>query len=354
MTIHLVYPHEDRISCPDAIGRHLADGLSSSYEVRLHPWDGTKAIVPAEGDVLLGHPHPSPWTTFRRSLDHEGWARRLILAPYNHGDPRQVAWLDPVVASSDLFLAITGDHWFATAPTSLFSHWVPKMVQIDLAVDVNEFPEIKTTFNDPGRRRFLFIGHSTWTKNVGYLSEIARGLGEGVVSWMGLGPPIPGVRALGLQDFRLPEARELVAEHDFLLSVGNADANPASVLEAMAWGLVPAASKESAHADLPGIVDVPLDDVAAAIRVLQDLQEVDGSSLLDMQRLNRMALEERFNWGTFTRKVVAAIEEPPRRAVFPASPARRLELAYHRLRSPYAWWRPSALRDHLRRSLRPR
>lgn len=350
--VHLVYPHEQRISCPDAIGRNLSEHLRSRYEVHLYDWDSNQVIHPEQDDILLGHPHPSPRTTFRRSLPSKGWSRRLILAPYNHGDPRQSAWLSGIVQECDLFLAITGEYWMKTASSSSFAHWLPKMVQMDLAVDRNDFPAVKTDFNAPGRRRFLFIGHSRWTKNVDYLSRIAQRIGSDAVSWMGVGRAIPWTKPLGFQDFRETQALELVAEHDFLLSVGRADANPAVVLEAMAWGLIPACSKESAHADLPGIVEVPLDDVDGAVRVLNDLQTTDATTLHQMQQENWSILDERFTWGAFAERAIDAIESSRSPDLLPMDPKDRRVLARARLRSPYAWWRPTQLRDQLRRSLR--
>src|SRR6185503_18178356 len=80
--VHLVYPHGDRISCPDAIGRHTAAGLrASGYQVVAHDWDETGVIRPDPGDVLIGHPHPAPWTIFRRSAQRPGWRRVLLLSP---------------------------------------------------------------------------------------------------------------------------------------------------------------------------------------------------------------------------------------------------------------------------------
>lgn len=352
--VHLIYPHDQRISCPDAIGRHLADGLRSRYEVLLYDWDDPGIIQPGPDDVLLGHPHPFPRTIFRRSLRRTGWRRRLVLAPYNHGDPRQSAWLDGVVPDCDLFLALTGEHWFETAGTSAFAHWTPKLVHMDLAVDRADFPPIKNAFNPPGERRFLFIGHSRWTKNVGYLGEIATRLVGARVSWMGDGPAIPGVVGLGLQDFRDRRALDLVAEHDFLLSVGHADANPAAVLEAMAWGLIPACSIESAHADLPGIVKLPLDNAGSAVHVLEELQRTDEATLRVWQDENRRALDERFTWERFTDRVIAAIRSSASPDVLHRTTADRLRLEAMKVRSPYAWWKPTQMKGALRRAIRNR
>ena len=350
--VHLIYPHADRISCPDAIGRNLAEHLAANYEIQHYDWDDHSTIRPGQGDILLGHPHPSPRTIFRRSMKQEGWGRKLILAPYNHGDLRQSAWLEPVVRKCDLYLALTGEHWFETMPASSFQHWAPKMVQMDLAVDRRDFPPIKQDFNPSGRRRFLFIGHSTWTKNVGFLAELATHAPPDSISWMGSGPRILGPIPLGLQDFRDAHAKGLVADHDFLLSVGRADANPAAVLEAMAWGLIPVCSRESAHADLPGIVTLPIDNVPAAARVLADLQEKKESDLIAMRTSNWSALDTRFTWERFAARVVDAIESDLSPPIGRPGRDDRVRIARAKLFSPYAWWRPARIARSTTRRLR--
>lgn len=351
--IHLVYPHADRISCPDAIGRNLALRLRSRYEVRQYDWDSAGVIEPEEGDVLLGHPHPTPWTIFRRSLRREGWKRRLVLAPYNHGDLRQSAWLDPVIDGCDLFLALTGEHWYSTAPASVFAHWVPKMIQMDLAVDRADFPEIKQEFNPPGRRSFLFIGHSRWTKNIGYLSDIATKV-AGSISWIGTGEPIRGVTHLGFHDFREASSLDLVARHDFLLSVGRADANPVSVLEAMAWGLIPVCSEESSHASLPGIVRIRSDDAGEASRMLESLQGMEAERLHEMQRDNWRQLDDRFTWDRFTQRVMDTIETDRSPNLGHPTMTTRLRIGVARASSPYGWWRPGRLWSRFRDVVRGR
>lgn len=351
-TVHLIYPHAERISCPDAIGRNLARRLRERYEVHLHDWDDTEVIDPQEGDVLIGHPHPSPLSIFRRSILRKGWSRRVILAPYNHGDLRQSAWLDKVVARSDLYLAITGEHWFASAPASPFKHWVPKMVHMDLAVDRADFPPIKPRFNPPGQRRFLYIGHSTWTKNIAYLGSLARTTLPGTFAWMGTGDPIPSVSALGLRDFRDASARSIVSQHDFLISVGRADANPAAVLEAMAWGLVPVCSTQSSHAALPGIVTLSLDDEREAARTLVRLQETTESDLRKMQTDNWDVLDSRFTWDQFAQRVVDSVESRKSPPLLRANPQDRRKIATARLASPYAPWRPRALSSQIKKALR--
>jgi glycosyltransferase involved in cell wall biosynthesis len=303
----------------------------------------------ADGDdVLIGHPHPAPWTIFQRSMKRRGWRRVLMLSPYHHGDNIQVAFLDPIIRHCDLYLAITGNHWFSSVASSIFAHWQPKMIHLDLAVDRSDFPAIKTTFNPPGQRRFLYIGHSGWTKNTDYLSEIARLMPNTEFAWMGSGPPIPGLKALGRQDFRTDPAKSLITAHEFLITVGRADANPATILEAMAWGLIPICTPQSGYSGYPGIVNVPLDNAEQAVAILYELQATPESRLHEMQAANWELLDQHFNWDRFAGQVIGAIESDASPALAPESWQRRLRLWQAFVSSPYFYLRPRNLRPWLR------
>ena len=140
-TIHFVYPHEDRINCPHAIGRKVGEYLRQKYNVRYYAVDGFERIQPKEGDVLLGHPHPAPFTPVRQSMRDPRWGRIILMCPFTT-DPMQVGILNPLMPYSHLFLAITGDYWIRNLDDSLFSHWKPKMRHLDLAVDRIVFPFI--------------------------------------------------------------------------------------------------------------------------------------------------------------------------------------------------------------------
>jgi len=309
-TVHFVYPHRPRISAPSAIGRKVGERLQArGYDVVHYNIDEARVIRPGPDDVLLGHPHEAPWSVFRRSAARSGWRRKLLLMPYVHVDHYHVSLADPIIRNCDLLLAITGSTWFETVSTSIAAHWLPKMVHVDLAVDRADFPRVKTAFNPPGQRRFLYIGHTGWYKNTPYLSELARRLPGSEFAWIGSGEPgIAGLRAYGRRDFATDEARALVAEHDFLLTVGVGDANPTTILEAMAWGLVPVCTLESGYAGRAGIVNVPAHDLDAATAVLRSLIERPESDLLALQAANDHDLDHHFTWDRFTDQVISAIE----------------------------------------------
>jgi glycosyltransferase involved in cell wall biosynthesis len=353
-TVHLVYPHGQRISTPDAIGRKLGERLRHHYQVVHHEWDAAYAISPHPGDVLLGHVHPAPWSCFRRSLKRPGWRRVIAMQPYNHGDLRQMAFLDSVLDDCDLFLAITGHYWYDSAGASLCSHWRPKLIHLDLAVDRQEFPVLKTAFNTPGSRRFVYIGHAGWTKNTSYLSRMAELVPETTISWIGPGRPsaIPGLQALGAQDFSTRHGRETLAAYDFMVTVGRADANPTTILEAMAWGLIPVCTPQSGYTNEVGIVNIPLDNAVEAVRVLRWLQAAPEAELRQLQVHNWRRLDEHFNWDRFTGQVIAAIESQSSPSLETVSMWRWVRLRWLALVSPHLPWRPFNLVRFLGRNVR--
>lgn len=347
-TVHFVYPHEDRINCPHAIGRKVGEYLRQKYDVRYYALDGFEKIRPQEGDVLLGHAHPAPFTTLRRSIRDPRWSRILFIEPYN-ADPRQVGFLDALMPWCDLFLAITGEYWFNHIEFSLFSHWKPKIRQLDLAVDRNDFPFIKHRFNSPGERRFLYIGNKMWCKNTGYLSKIAGAMPGVRFGWMGSERcPIEGLERLGAHDFRLEDARRLVSQYDFLITVGSADANPATILEAMAWGLIPVCTPQSGYENQPGIINVPLNDIPSAVQVLNELQAMPEQELKRLQEMNLAMLAQRYHWDRFCREVMEAIETEESPSLLPCPIARKLQIRYYSMISPVGPYHPRQIVRRLR------
>lgn len=352
-TVHLVYPHLPRISTPDAIGYQLGQRLEQYYSVKYYDWDEIRVIKPAPGDVLVGHPHPSMYTCVRQSLAQPGWRRKLLLGPYCHGSDVQVAYYDAPIDACDLFLAITGKYWFGSIESSAFAHWRPKMIHVDLAVDRKSFPLLKTSFNPPGQRRIVYIGHSSWYKNTPYLSAIARAMPDITIDWIGRKiADVPGLRHLGMYDFSTQLGQQAIAQYDFMLTVGKADANPTTILEAMSWGMLPVCTPQSGYVDQPGIVNVPLDDVPAAVAVLRSLQDLPDKALQEMQQTNWQALDEHYNWDRFANQVIDAIETDACPALGAVTPRHRRYLREQARISTESPWRPINLARLLAHSFR--
>lgn len=350
--IHLVYPHGNRISAPDSIGRELGKRLEKRYEVVYHDWWDVGDIIPEPGDVLLGHPHPDPRSVFRRAVKHDGWRRKLMLAPYHHGDLRQVAFEDPVVPRCDLFLALTATHWVNTLADSMCSHWAPKMLTLEHAVDRADFPPVKTTFNPPGKRRVLYVGHSGRGKGTKYLSKIAALIPEAEFGWTGSGRLIKGLTVYGQTDYGTEAGHAMASGFDFLIMCGNADSNPTTILEGMGWGLVPICTPTCGYEGIPGITNVPNGDARAAAEIVRRLLRADESELLAIQAANWRMLDNHYNWDRFAADVSRAIESDDAPALPKESLKRRLLFTYYDITSPYgrvAYGRLGRLATRLRR-----
>jgi glycosyltransferase involved in cell wall biosynthesis len=327
--VHWVYPSGPQIRTPFAIGRNVAAALRGrGHDVVQWDWDDDRAIDPGPGDVLIGHSHFVPGTVFRRSARRPGWRRVLAVQPYAHGRLEWIAFLDRVLPRCDQFLAITGSHWFSRIGESDCAHWRPKMVRLDLAVDRRDFPRTKGAFNPPGRRRFLYIGGAAPPKNLPYLSAIARRCAPTEFAWIGGDRPLAGVSALGYADFATAGGRALAAQYDFMITVGDSDANPTTLLEAASWGLIPVCTPQSGYDDEPGFVNVPLGDLEGAARVVASLQQWPPERLERLRAENERRLATHYTWERFCRQIAEAVESDASPPLDPAPRRRRLRL----------WW----------------
>jgi hypothetical protein len=337
MTIHLCYPCSNRIRTPDAIGAHLALHLRRHYPVVVHNWDAAYRIEPEPGDVLLGHAHPAPLSVFRRSMRHTAWRRVILMQPFNHS-LAQLAWLQPMVERCDWFLAITGDYWITTLASSAFASWKPKMIRLDLAVDTRHFPLLKTSYAPPGRRSFLYVGGRGAGKNTGYLQALAQAYGA--ERFATAGARIPGLHCHGQLDFAQASAQALLRGHDCLLMTSDADANPTTLLEAMAWGLVPMATQRCGYLDEPGIAALPLANVAAGCAALRTLDWLPDAELKRRASFNRQRVQQHYHWERFGQRVLHTIERPDRGGAVRTPAATWLQLAAASAASPHSPLRP--------------
>ena len=326
-TVHFVYPRDlSKRSSPFCIGNEVGDRLQQDYRVRFYGWRDKHRIEPEPGDVLLGHPHWRRDSVFERSVRQPGFARRILMAPYAD-DLRQVAFYDRHMDHCDLFLTITGNYWFKRIEASAVRRWQPKMRHLDLAVNRAHFPFVKQRFNPPGQRRFVYIGHTAHNKNVGYLSQLQRHCASVDISWIGKGRKrIPGVHVLGFMDLSTDASRARLAGFDFMITVGAMDANPTTILEAMAWGLIPVCTRQSGYEDSAGIVNVPLNDVDGAQAVFARLQASSDEELHALQAQGQARIDEHYRWDRFYAQVRAAIDGTESPAIRPATWKERLQI----------------------------
>ena len=339
--VHLVYPVGNKISTPDAIGRHLKNTIEKHYQVKTYNYDEYKVIPPGSADVLIGHWHPNPFTVFRLSALKKGWKRIIALAPFC---PDQTAWqnafANKIIEKCDRYLAITGNSWMDCLKNSPFWHWEPKIVHVDLAVNRADFPLIKENFNPVKKRRFLYIGHTAWYKNISLLERLALKLPETEFAWMGGNQFLKNIKTLGKYDFSSQEAKNIIQEYDFLITVGSADANPTTILEAMAWGLIPVCSVESGYKGFSSIRNISIDCIEKSVTTIKFLQSVPEEQLKKWQQENLTELDKHFNWERFCDQVLSEIENEDSPNLDETNLKQRLFLSFAEFRSPIYWGRP--------------
>lgn len=329
MTVHFIYVKGDRISTPYAITNELATRLAQKYDLKVYDWVEKITINPAEGDVLIGHPSLLPQSVYNSSFWQKGWSKRILLNPFAHAMPEYIAFLDDLVMECDRYLAICGKYWTDTISESVVSHWQPRIEQIDLAINLNHFPSIKGKFSPSGHRKFVFIGNLYFIqgrdyKGSDYLSAIAEANPDLHIGWIGGGDDkriSNKIKVHGAVDFSNPAGLELVSSYDFLLHCGRSDANPTTILEAAAWGLIPVCTPQSGYYNEDWVVNIPLDDVETASTILRHLNSLPESQLFDYQHKARIALNSHYNWERFSQQVIDCIEnksQPKSNSVLPS------------------------------------
>lgn len=310
--VHLVYPADNPATTPGAIGWHLREALEKAgHNVVLHDWEATYRIPVNKHEVLLGHPHPSPRTVFRRSVRQTGWARALTLFPFS-GDIFQYAFAYDAMSRSDQVAGIMGPEWFRyIAMDPLLRNVRSKIVPVDLAIEPAYFPLLSNRQEEPSRRGVVYIGHTGRYKAPEYLSAIREYLPETRFAWLGPGSQeLPGFERLGYKAIASQEARELLADYHVLLSVGHADANPTTVLEALCLGLVPLTTPGSGWSQEQGVVHVPAGDPRGAASIIEAVLSREPSAFSETVHRNRVNVMRDFSWSRFTETVLPMIESP--------------------------------------------
>jgi hypothetical protein len=169
---------------------------------------------------------------------------------------------------------------------------------------------------------------------------------------MGGNQPLKNIKGLGKFDFSNKEAKELIQEYDFLITVGSADANPTTILEAMAWGLIPVCPVQSGYEGFSGIRNISIDSMEDAVTTIKHLQSVSEVNLKKWQQENLASLDKHFNWKRFCAQVIYEIESEEKPDLTETSFTNRLFLLFAEFRSPSFWGRPINFYHFLKANLK--
>lgn len=331
MTVHFVYNKGLSLKTPERILHELSIRLARHHRLQTYAINEQGVIKPEAGDILIGHPSRfSESSIFNRSMRQAGWAKRIVFCPFSHGLPLDAAGIDPLMELADQYLALCGPYWFETVGQSLLSHWEYKMWRCDLGVNQSDYPPVKTSFNPPGKRRFLYIGNAGPMKGGDIFAALAKAnpdMDFGWIGWTGdaqcpAGTLLRDYRAIerrlcagrvtvhGGSDWRNNDHVSIAANYDFLLTCGRSDSNPTTILEASAWGLIPVAPLSCGYYGDDWLVNIPIDDLGAASNILRKLNHAPGAELLDRQRAGYRQLDSHYTWDNAAQQVLDCIAAP--------------------------------------------
>jgi glycosyltransferase involved in cell wall biosynthesis len=286
---------------PISITKHVYNALRSNFDTVLYDYKERGIIRGGKDDILIGHPDPSDMRSiWNDSCEHGEFAARVAMFPIHHASAEIGAPVDRYIPRVDAIWGITGPYWYDTWDNSPLAHWKPKITRVDMAIDVRYFPRVKKRFNPTGRRKFLFIGNSSPCKGVHLLSILFGLAKRHQCVWIGGLGNFPNLdNRNGFVSFTPDFMAHLAEECDFLITMGVSDANPTTILEAMAWGFPVCCTPQSGYYNMREIEELSTTDMQHNVAVLDRLQQAPEEELRDRADTARSLVETSYTWERF-------------------------------------------------------
>jgi glycosyltransferase involved in cell wall biosynthesis len=295
---------------PASVTKHVYETLRANFQTNLYDWQERMLIRGGDNDVLIGHPNPmDSRSVWNQSCVRGRFGVRIAMFPIHHGLAEINAPIEQYIPQVDAIFGITGEYWYDTWDKSAFAHWKPKIVRLDMAIDTAYFPRVKTRFNRKGKRKFFFIGNAQPGKGV-HLLSILFGLARNhQCVWIGGPGGFPNLHIRNGFVLLTPDYMERIAEEcDFFITMGVSDANPTTILEAMAWGFPVCCTPQSGYYNLPGISELSTTDMGRNIEVLDQLQETPEEELIARADAARRLVETNYTWDRFNDVVLTELK----------------------------------------------
>lgn len=298
------------LAAPYSITVRLLRFLQRQSRCKLYDWRETEEIPYGPDDIVLGHPHPDPDTPIQRAFGSDRPCRaKILIFPIHHALPEVNRYALPLLDRADLVLGIMGPYWYDTLASSVFAPWRHKIVRLDMAVDAAQYPWVKRRFNPPGARGYLHIGYNVPEKGPGVLAATMAGLSEYRRGWIGAGDEIPHIpRITPFASLTPGYVAGLAADYDIFVNTSVSDANPTTILEAMAWGFAAACTPQSGYYNMPTLSALDVTDIGANVATLRGLQQAPGEDLAGAAEINRRLIETHYTWERFCGTVRRALD----------------------------------------------
>jgi len=308
-------PNNTSINSPYTITRELHKALSVEFrKVYYYDWCHTGELPQVTKDtIILAHPNYPANTPAWRLFESEARLKCLIF-PFHHAMPEINIPFDPLVQMADHVFSITGEYWYDTIDKTAFAHWKPKITRLDMAIDLSAFPYVRNRITG---RDFAYIGCDRVEKGLHTLHDIFKGTDYklhiyGNIDGANPLAQLPNVYHHGyattIKEFGSDLCQSCVA----FLNTSISDANPTTLIETAAWGLIVACTKGSGyHHNRENSLFWSLsdDDMNANRWLLNYLSTESEEILLARMQKVRAGIESQHNWGRFTSQVINKLLE---------------------------------------------
>lgn len=318
----VLIPWQHPIRAPHSITYHLLHAIRDrGYPVRLYSLYEHGVASLKEGDIFIGQPVPegghgntrssreNPTAITSRTLRKYPSNRNFLMMPYAHDAEYSLFWKDLLrennaAGGGAIFIGgkIWERDWHAKSP---FADLGPlrKIHLTKMGIDSGEYPFSKHRFNEKGKRRFLYIGHTAWYKNTIELERIAQRMPDCEFVHIG-GGHIKHWRKYADFVSLTPEViRKIATEFDIFLNTSIADPQATTIVEQMCIGLSIACTPETGY-EHPYLTMLSTTDTDFNVKQLYALQNMEEDELLERSRENRKIAERQHSWSQFTEMVL--------------------------------------------------
>ncbi len=317
--IDVLIPWKRPIRAPHSISFHLLHALQKRYRVRFYSiYEHTVAPV-RSGDLVLAQPAPVTTDNPPRQIDKEAVTHRtfyehpevkkIIIMPYS-GDSLYTAWWKDLVrdhGANCIFLC--GKIWIDRWNLSPFKGLsIKRLLRLNMCIDQDEYPLVKSSFNSKGKRGYLYIGHVSWYKNTSQLERIAEAMPEYTFGHIG-GGHIRGWEKISEFADLTPQFMAKIAEvYDVFVNCSTADPQATTILEQMCFGFAVACTPESGYT-YDSVIPLSTTDTIFNVKQLLKLQNLDQEILLEWSKKNREYARLFHHWEAFSKEIMKYIYE---------------------------------------------
>lgn len=306
---------------PGSVTKNIYQYFSSKMATYLYHLHEKIKIEFNPDDIFLGHPY-FPYVQGQRGVTELSISQKnrpkifALISPLHcnttintgHINKLYLDAVNELIPEADLLFAIMGQYWGDQWKLSPYAHWLTKMVRLDMALDNEDYPRVKTKFNPPGKRRFLYIGRNDPMKGIDFLTKLISEEGSSPGGWIGAGAEIRGIPRVSPPRALTPEFMQQLAEQfDFFITTGIADPNPTTILESMSWGFPVICTPQSGYYETSYLRNVYHDDIPRSLEVLKELQYAKEEDLMAIANEARTVVETEYTWDKFLSTIFSTL-----------------------------------------------